>query len=337
MFEALEATPRHADEQRARGDTLIWLTEKLPDELMHEALLIARQLTSPDECVRTLAGILPHLPELLRKAALDEAVSIARQLPEVDRSGYSPRVKALARLVPFLAGLTRKRHWSEALNAVRGDQLKEPSHELRCLAPHLSGQTLARAVDLAGRLSSPFERARAIRCLARHLTEPLFEQGLAVIREIQSSISVQPRWRITGMRAGRRRAARGDRRGSGHRDAAARRLPVRTRRRETLREVAACLPGSYLGEALAVVRQVSDEVTRAETLAEMATQLSEPLVSEAADAVAHALDIVTTFRRESSGSAGPALRGTGTPTQGRGDHGPDSEPASHRDRPWARS
>jgi len=280
--ESLQAAERASDQYEKR-ESLIGLVPHLPRNLLRNALLVAQGITSPAERAATLAELVPPLPAPLKQEALNAALAVARELPQETNQ----RALALIGILPLLSGTRRQELLDEVLAAaLRGQELREPADILRRLVPELPETMLRQVLEAVPQMRCGFDQAKVMTSLGPFLTDPLWAQALAAARLVEPA---ENRAKVLAEVASH---MSGPPQGEAVRDAlsAAGEVPmeglfVQHGRREVMAEVAAHLSGPFLREALAVMRQISDDPHRTEALAGVAPYLSEPLLQHALDAV----------------------------------------------------
>jgi hypothetical protein len=205
LREALAAA--QAEDGWARQVVLVSLAPRLSDELLKEALAAAWDIEDEGQKVMALAGLAPHLGDLLKSQVLRQALEVARIIGDENR-----RMKSLAALAPHLpeellsealsvgralgvnALISLAQHLpekmkaeaiKEALSAARsigdGDQRADA---LIGLAPRLSDELLREALSAARSIKDEDERADALIDLAPYLHDELLREALEVARSI---------------------------------------------------------------------------------------------------------------------------------------------------------
>lgn len=279
--EALDAT-QQAGESHEKRQSLIDLVPHLPGSLLRDALLVTQGITSQVERAKTLTGLVPHLHAPLKKEALETALALARELPKID-----DRVLALIDILPLLSGTRRQVVLDEVLAAaLRVEEAREPAHTLGVLIPHLPEIMLRQVLEAMPRIHSFFDQAKVLASLRPFLTEPLWAEALAaarlvrpnderarVLAELASQMSGS--WQIEAVRDALSAASETPVEG----------IFLSHKRAEVMASVATHLPAAFVREALALMRQISDEPHRAEALAALAPYVSERLLKIALDAV----------------------------------------------------
>ena len=191
LKEAL-ATLGGADRRRgfALVDVLSDLAQFLPNEMMHEALAVAREIDNEKNRARALGILAPHLPDDLMR----EALAVAR---EIDNE--KNRARALGILAPHLPDDLRTGVFREALAALRtiDDSLEMDRAEvLGEIATHLPAEMIPEVLAMARRISY-VNRAVALCSLGssypnyRNSKGRLLEEALATAREVDSASSRQ--------------------------------------------------------------------------------------------------------------------------------------------------
>ncbi|MFC1465135.1 MAG: hypothetical protein ACFLMY_09825 [Candidatus Brachytrichaceae bacterium NZ_4S206] len=290
-------TPRQAlvhvrqmpDEWR-RAAALTQMLPHLPEELLAEALAVAREITDEEWRAVALGALAARLSEPLRSEALSEALAAARKIKDERR-----RAKALGALAPHLS----EPLLSEALAAAREIKDEEwRAKALGALAPHLSEPLLSEALAAAREVEDGWQRAKALVALAARLGEPLLSEALAAAWEIEDE-----QWRakaLGALAAHLSELLRSE--ALSEALAAVREIKNERRRVEALGALAAHLSeplqSEVLSEALAAAREIRDVSGRAEALSALAAHLSEPLQSEVlSEALATAREIEDERRR----------------------------------------
>jgi VIT1/CCC1 family predicted Fe2+/Mn2+ transporter len=172
MGEALEVA-RQIQNEFSRAWALSALVPHLPEELMGEALEVARQIQDESYHARALSALVPHLPEEL----MGEALEVARQIQD-----ESYRARALSALVPHLP----EELMGEALEVAR--QIQDESYHaqaLSALVPHLPEELMGEALEVARQIQNESDRAQALSALVPHLPEELMGEALEVACQIQ--------------------------------------------------------------------------------------------------------------------------------------------------------
>lgn len=192
--------------QRGRARELVRLAPHMSPELLVEALEIARALEGDESRVRALTGLIPHLPDDWRPSALRDTLDMARQIEPEEVHAIKPpvlRARALAALVPYLDDQTRAEIGREVLDlfdsitdlirgadilGALGPYLPEDlldrafaialdfadwarMYSLGQLAPVLSQEQLAVALNSARSIKDRFDRRKAVQALAPYLSE----------------------------------------------------------------------------------------------------------------------------------------------------------------------
>ncbi|MDT3445924.1 MULTISPECIES: NB-ARC domain-containing protein [unclassified Pseudofrankia] len=194
-----------------RAFTLGMLAPHLPAEHLPAALEIALAIDEPFHQAGVLAELADRLPATLFPAAwaglpdtprwsrqARALVSLARHLPADERAAVIQRAWAassgtgviareqvgiMAVLAPHLPAADREAAIAEVWRIV-GDQLTHTDDTARAsvivaLAPHLTGDLLAEAVEVAAAIGWGQCRVEALTALAPHLTDALADQALA--------------------------------------------------------------------------------------------------------------------------------------------------------------
>ena len=207
-----------------RAKALTGLAPYLPKNLLLEALAIARDIRYTSDRAEALTGLAPYLPEIL-----PEALATAREIGDKSKRG-----ETLAGLAPHLP----ENLLSEALATAREIEYEYRAEALTGLAPHLP-EVLPEALETAREIRDKSDRARALIGLVPHLPEVLPE-ALAAAKEIG--------WYVP-----------------------------KYGRAEALTELAPHLPESLLPEALEVARGIVNRSSQAEVLTGLAPYLPEVL------------------------------------------------------------
>jgi len=180
------------------------LVTKLPDELLAEALAVARGIRKKRYRCLALAAVAARLPEAQRLPVLAEGLAVARAIPsEADpganrvvmgsrrsptraSDGRNARCRALAALAPQLPDKERHEVFVEVLRAVGEIEEGDRSDVLVGLAPHLPPDLLTEALATARTIRSDETRSEALAKLAPHLSVPLLTEALSAARQINS-------------------------------------------------------------------------------------------------------------------------------------------------------
>lgn len=176
--------------ERERSQALIVLAPHLTGSLLAEGLAAARTIGDKSLQVQALAALARQLTGDARECVLADALTAARELPEVGIFSTSPRVEALAMLAPQLAGEIQEHAMAEALSAackLPEDYLfRNPRAEaLALLAPHLTSGLLAEGLVAAQAIENEWRRTEVLKALVPRLTDDLLAEGLAATQTIK--------------------------------------------------------------------------------------------------------------------------------------------------------
>ncbi len=309
--EALEAV-RAVPPEAQRGTALSRLLPHLPQEMLPEALAVARTVVGDGSRVSLIAEVAARSTTPARTAMVDEGMAIARSISDDQRRAY-----ALSCLLPLLPELEFARVRAEVLPVLRA----EGSDEIRAmslaavakyfpepersalLAEALSSARIAARSYHYGGGSSVF-RASALVQVAREIPPELMPQALAAARAINhegyqsemleamasrlptplipEALSLARTFRdgVTRWRALRALAARlaEPERTAVMAEAlrAAEDIPDQEARVEKLTALLPELPSDLLPDFLAIVREVASPLERSELTAKLAARLPEP-------------------------------------------------------------
>jgi hypothetical protein len=123
-----------------------------------------------------LATLLPYLPSAQRAAVAAEALEVALAVDDPRR-----RAEAWVALAPHLAGEQRTAALADALTTAIGEAGQPDMVLLRWLAPHLSVDQLAQALDTATTTRSRASRVEVLAALAPHLPEGLLGRAAKIL------------------------------------------------------------------------------------------------------------------------------------------------------------
>ena len=167
VSDALQATLAIAD-PRERANALGSLAPYLSGADLDTALETAWQMPDPHSRAHALARL------LIRFTGEEREVAVARALDAASTvdNGFA-RASVLAALVPVITSEAAKHDvLNEALSAVRADPSAPwRSGALKALAPHLGGEPLAEALNIAASLDDLPSRARSLVTLSRSLSD----------------------------------------------------------------------------------------------------------------------------------------------------------------------
>jgi hypothetical protein len=115
--------PRTQDED-LRAAPLVQLAGLLPEDLLDDALAVAREIRGPERRAGALAALAQHLAEPVRTEVVDEALFVARTVAAVGRPPlFTPtgvrRARALALVADYLPAPARGEVLAEALGLAR--------------------------------------------------------------------------------------------------------------------------------------------------------------------------------------------------------------------------
>jgi hypothetical protein len=235
------------DRMERRVSALVELAPQLPEPTRHDelqqALVAAQALADGDARAMLLACLAPHLP----------AGSLPRVLGAVlAMENASWRVGALADLAPHLSGPTKDQAWQQAVAAVRAmeapgftegswQQAQAVTRLMPLLPQALQHQVLREMLSRARTGSDAGFWERAVVSLAPYLPESLLRETLDLV---QGHLNPCPRAIL-------------------------------------LADLASCLSGRWVEQALKTVLAVEDPVARARALARLARHLPPPLRDQA--------------------------------------------------------
>jgi NB-ARC domain/APAF-1 helical domain len=238
------------------AEVISGLAPYLPENLLSEALVIARGIESEDSRVKALSGLAAHSPEIV-----SEALEVARGIQDE----YC-RAKALSGLAAHLSEnllsealeiarrIQSELNQAEVMSGLETDLVEDLffssvlAEVISGLAPHLPENLLSEALEIACEIQDEYFRIDVMSGLAPYLPENLLSEALEVACGIQSEDD----------------------------------------RAKALSGLAPYLPENLLSEALEVACGIQSESSRAHALSGLATHLPENLLSEALE-VSHGI------------------------------------------------
>lgn len=257
------------------AEDLGWMVERgdLPDELVDEALAVARGFTDHGPRAEALSALLPRLPYELRAQVEREALDAA--LAEGFEASRGCALEELAKTLPAeLQGQLLAGAGTITDAMMRAETLQN-------LAPYLTDDLRVQALAMARGIADAFARAQVLAALAGCLPDELASQvageALAAAHQEESEqlrlsaledlVRVLPQHLKTP-------AAR-------EALVALRAIEKDDDRARTMCALAEYLPYGMYGEALAITREFQDEGARALALSTLAEHLPAELQDEA--------------------------------------------------------
>jgi len=238
----------------------------------------ADELLTEVEGTWAWAEVIPEIAPHLQDPQLRKMVSAAETIEDVWR-----RAEALTRLAPYVPLGERAKLAEEILTVLGGQGTpSDRSLALPKLVPHLEGDLLQKAVEVAQEIDDEHELIEMLIALAVHLVEPGDGQNaLSMVRAIEDAEG-----RAVGLTELVTHLPEPERRGVlVYAMDAARRLESRWTRAHLLAELAKSLPPTQrdevLSEALETALGIEVGSERDRAIAWLAPLLPEPLVREA--------------------------------------------------------
>jgi hypothetical protein len=178
-----QAAVQHIRSEDARAEATVQLATRLAvlgDS--QRALAATRKIQDAGRRAQALAGLAPYLPQpSLREDVLQEALEVARALPETGSLRGNPRAETLTWLAIRLA---ETGHPQEALAVAQEiSQERNRAKTLTRLAAHIA-ELLGETLNVTRQIKSEHYQAQALAELAPHLSEPLLAEALAAAQEI---------------------------------------------------------------------------------------------------------------------------------------------------------
>jgi hypothetical protein len=175
-IEQIKLTAGEHQNKYSQADALSDLAAHLPNELLSQALDVARGIQDESDRARVLSDLAAHLPNELLSQALDIARGIQNE---------SNRAQVLSDLAAHLPNELL----SQALDIARGIQNESNRAQvLSDLAAHLPDDLLLQALDIARGIQDEPDRARALSELATHMPE-IASEALDITRGIQNEFN----------------------------------------------------------------------------------------------------------------------------------------------------
>jgi hypothetical protein len=175
---------RRIADPRGRLDALLAVRSQVNGEeqavILAQALDAATAIAEEDARAQALGGLAPHLPAADQPAVLARALDAAAAIIDDFRRGWR-----LAALAPHLPAADQLAVLAQALTAALASDSLEAAlntdsilEALAALAPRLSPDLLAQALDTVTAITDELYRARALTALAPHLPPDLLARAL---------------------------------------------------------------------------------------------------------------------------------------------------------------
>src|SRR6266487_1020230 len=252
---------------RLHGESLTRLAPYLFEELLREALEIARVIEEEEYRAESLAGLAPYLSEKLRDKVIQEVLEIATTIE--DEESW---VKVLVQLAPFLPE-PLLRDVLEKAQAIRDEEYC--ANALEELASCLATMGYSRgALEIAMTIEDEEYRAGSFKRLAPYLSKELLREALELaeaIRNEECRVEVLAELASRLIELGYPQEAL----------EIAGKIEDEENRAEVLVGFAPHVPEELQREVLKAIKESESEYWLAEALSRLACYLAEPLLQEA--------------------------------------------------------
>lgn len=166
---------------RRQAEALIELAPYLTEQLLLDAVDLCCSFPNRHLCVDTIIHLATHVPESIKDQILDEAVKVARQIEEAGErvETLAELVHVLAE--PLKGDILRQ----VLLECQSTQSMEAKAKGFSLLLPYLPESALEETLAAARTMTIGLDKARAIGRLAPHLPESMLREALAIVHTMQ--------------------------------------------------------------------------------------------------------------------------------------------------------